>query len=479
MTSKSLFTNNLEEYRSLMYYNPDGVCKLNLDGKIVDSNPAFEEVSGYSNTELLGMHFKSLMVDPSRWEHEQSRVVNAGNQRIAGFECELKSKTAKCFVVLLSIMPIFTEGRLVGQYVINRDITQQISERTYSVKIQNMLAFSQRMASIGSWELYPDRKTTYWTDELFHIYGMENTGYVPFEKYNELIHPDDRDRYWESFKSLSTGVQKDIEFRIIKPNGEIRTLLSRRQKILTDNGEILMIGATQDVTEQKLTQEFLFKSEKLSTIGQMAAGLAHEIRNPLTSLKGFLKLIPQTTDPQRYLQIMEHEINRIETVTNELLTLAKPQVKKFQPTDIEQKVANVLQVLNTHALMKSVEISVEAERNIPLVECEPSQIDQVCLNLLKNAIEAAPIGGKVIVQMAQTNQEKVILRIIDNGPGISQENISRLGEPFYSTKENGTGLGLMISQKIVLEHHGKLEFHSEVHKGTTVSMVLPCRQPRN
>lgn len=471
---KKVDTNNNEKYKPLMDLNIDGICELNSNGKIVEINPAFQKMSGYSRDELLDLHFTHLMfADQSELLRGQFEAYDG--QVITEFECKFKNKIGRCLYLSSTIIPIFVVNELRGMYVISKDITEQtLSFR----KNQYMLTHSQRIAGVGSWELNPNSQISYWSEELFHIYGIENTGYINISKAVEYIHSDDRERFSESVKALLSGDPYDIEFRIIRPDGEIRTLRSKRE-MLVDEDEVRLIGTVQDISEQKRTQEILIKSEKLSAVGQMAAGVAHEIRNPLTSLKGFLKMILQAENPQRYIEIMDNELNRIETVTNELLMLAKPHVKQFKLIDLAQKLTNVLHVLNTQALMKSIEVCMNVKADVPFIECEPSQLEQVFVNLIKNAIEATPRGGKVFVEMMQTDNEEFILRIIDSGPGIPEENIPRLGEPFFSTKENGTGLGLMISQKIILEHHGKFDLTSEVGKGTQVSIVLPRTQPEN
>lgn len=470
----SVASSDFRKYVTLITQNPDGVCELNLDGEIVECNAAFEKLTGYSRNELSGMHFTKLMFD-DEIEDAKRQFQDFNGEAVTGFECKVRHKTGKSIYTSSNALPIVLDQEWVGLFAIVKDMTsQKLYEESFQ-KIQNMLAYSQSMASVGSWELYPAKQISSWSDEMFNIYGMEKTQYVYFSKFTEQIHPDDKERYLESFKSLSTGGPHDLEFRIIRPDGEIRTLHSKRE-MLVDNNEIRIIGTTQDITEQKCTQTLLFKAEKLSAIGQMAAGLAHEIRNPLTALKGFLKLIPTVGNPDRYIDIMNNELNRIETVTNELLVLAKPQAKRFRLMNVVEKLTDVLQLLTTHALMKSIEVCMEAQPNVSWIEGDSGQLEQVFVNLIKNAIEATHVGGQVSIQIADHDNQEVILQVVDNGSGIPEEDLPKLFEPFYTTKENGTGLGLMISQKIIVEHHGTLEIHSKAGEGTRVIVTLPCRQ---
>lgn len=472
-TAESIISDD-QKYKSLMYFSMDGVCELDLDGNVVGSNPAFVKMSGYSKNDLLHMTLVKLITTDSHWSEDQLRI--SADEVVTGLECKLKHKTGKQLYVSLNIIPIYLVDEFIGRYLIVKDITEKKLIRDSYFQLRKMLEHLQRIARVGSWEFDPESGFSSWSTELFNIYGIENTKVIHISKAIEYIHPDDKDRFSRSVNCLSAGEPYDIEFRIIRPDGDMRFLRSKRE-MLMDEGEVRFIGVVHDLTEQKRTEELLLKSEKLSAIGQLAAGVAHELRNPLTALKGFLKMIPEAENPQRYLEIMENELNRIEKVTNGFLALAKPQIRRFGSIDIGQKLIDVLDLLNTQALMKSIELRMEMKRNISWVECEP-QLEQVFINLIKNAIEAAPVGGKVIARISQTDNEEVALEIIDNGPGIPQQYLEKLGEPFFTTKENGTGLGLMISQKIILEHCGRFEIDSEEGKGTTVRIVLPCRQPQ-
>ncbi|OFW76454.1 MAG: hypothetical protein A2201_06480 [Alicyclobacillus sp. RIFOXYA1_FULL_53_8] len=226
----------------------------------------------------------------------------------------------------------------------------------------------------------------------------------------------------------------------------------------------------KDLTEQRKTEDLLRRSEKLSAVGQLAAGVAHEIRNPLTALKGFIHLLKQDYNPA-YLDIMMEELNHIELVSSEMLMLAKPQTLQFERASVNHLLQSVATLLKTQAIMKNVEIVTRLESDSSL-QCDPNQLKQVFVNLMKNAIEAMQSGGTLTVR-SRDWQVWVLVEVIDQGIGISKECIASLGDPFYSTKTNGTGLGLLVTHRIVENHQGKLEFASEVGQGTTVRVLLP------
>lgn len=244
---------------------------------------------------------------------------------------------------------------------------------------------------------------------------------------------------------------------------------------LMHQGQVHFIAIIRDVTERKKMDAYLRKSDKLSAVGQLAAGVAHEIRNPLTALKGFLQLIAaENATNDRYVEIMSDELLRIEFIVGELLVLAKPQATRFSLGDLRERLTDVATLLKAQAVMNNVDIVLELEPDLPPIRCEGNQLKQVFINLIKNAIEAMPGGGTVLVS-AKKSEGAVVVRVIDEGQGIPAELLGRIGDPFYSTKENGTGLGLMVSHKIVELHQGTLHIESEVDRGTTITITLPIQ----
>jgi signal transduction histidine kinase len=164
-------------------------------------------------------------------------------------------------------------------------------------------------------------------------------------------------------------------------------------------------------------------------------------------------------------------MERIESITNELLVLAKPQSTAYESQDLIAILQSVVTLINTQAIMDNVQIR-SSYLDIPFVLGEGNQLKQVFVNIVKNAIEVMPEGGEVTIS-TQVRAQEVEVQITDQGCGISEEQILRRGEPFYSTKEQGTGLGLMVSKKIIEAHGGRLEVASTLEIGTTVSVYLP------
>ncbi len=248
--------------------------------------------------------------------------------------------------------------------------------------------------------------------------------------------------------------------------------------IFHDNGErngLLVIG--RDITDMKKAEEQLLKNEKLSIVGELAASVGHEIRNPLTSLKGFVQMLRQDSTEQQkhlYYDIMLNELERINHIVGELLLLAKPQKIHFHKKSVNTIIHDVLSLLESQANMHSIKLEFAEKEQLQL-ECSENQLKQLFINIIKNAIEASQEKGKIKIVLNRIDEDHAIIQVEDNGVGISKSFLNRLGEPFYSSKEKGTGLGLTVSMKIVDQHKGTMRFKSEENKGTMVEIVLPLK----
>ncbi|MCT8140042.1 hypothetical protein H1D32_21535 [Anaerobacillus sp. CMMVII] len=208
----------------------------------------------------------------------------------------------------------------------------------------------------------------------------------------------------------------------------------------------------------------------------MAAGVAHEIRNPLAVISGFIQMMEKDRQGANHREIMLQELNRINLIISEFLVFSKPQSPQFETEDLKKIVSEVVTLLQPEALLKDAMINFLESKQDIFVECEKNQIKQVLINLIKNAIEAMPTGGNVMVELLVVDGSKIRMKVTDEGLGIPEEQITKLGEPFFTTKDTGTGLGLMVSQKIIENHQGKIKFLSKVGNGTTVEVDLPQKK---
>lgn len=255
-------------------------------------------------------------------------------------------------------------------------------------------------------------------------------------------------------------------------------LLIRLELFLT-NGLIYILGMLLCVMfagylrETALMRSQLQQSEKLALISELAASVAHEVRNPLTVVRGFVQLLREGVDPERreYIKLVLTELDRAEFIISDYLSLARPQGESIENFDVSDALQEVNTVMFSFALMNRVQIKSQLESHLfirgDIIKCK-----QVFMNLIKNGVEAMPNGGTIWLS-AVKKEPHVLIRIKDTGQGISEEHLAKMGKPFFTTKEKGTGLGLLISYRIVEAMGGSIQFASEQGVGTTVTITFP------
>jgi signal transduction histidine kinase len=224
--------------------------------------------------------------------------------------------------------------------------------------------------------------------------------------------------------------------------------------------------------------EGMKRIERLSAIGQLSAGLAHEIRNPLASIAGAAAILRrnENLEPKhaKCIDIITTECQRLDGLLTNFLNFARPRIPRFQTIQLDGVLDNVL-ALASHGLRDStVHCEKQVQPGLPRVECDPEQLEQVLLNLLINAIEASPDGQTVTISAA-ADDGNVVLSVIDRGQGVPPANVDRLFDPFFTTKEHGTGLGLPVAHQIMTQMGGTLLAERSSGKGMMFSVVLPAK----
>ncbi len=461
----------------------DSIIIFDLQGKIMKVNKAFEEIFGWTEDEVLG---RKLPIVPNFLLKEFTEIlpIILKNKQVMSFETICKRKDENLIDISSFYSPIINDKGKVTAIVA---ILRNISERK---QMEKALKESEKrlrtlINAMPDTVLFKDGEGRWLVANQYvrSCFQLENVSYQgktnsELASYNEFY----RDTLTFCDKTDEEAWEKRQIFRteevISHPNGKSTIFDVIKVPIFHSDGSrngLVIIG--RDITEKKLTEELLRKSEKLAVVGQLSAGIAHEIRNPLTSLKGFLSLLDSTTDKKNswYLDVMVSEVNRIESITNQFMAVAKPQAITIQSHALQDLIEEVSMIVSPEALMNNVQIIVESEADIPMITCDVNQLKQVFINILKNAIESMPNGGEINVKTMKLENNQLLIRFSDQGIGIPNERIPYLGEPFYSLKEKGTGLGLMMCYKIIKEHQGQIMIDSEIDKGTTVEVILPVK----
>jgi len=229
---------------------------------------------------------------------------------------------------------------------------------------------------------------------------------------------------------------------------------------------------------ERLHRTQMSRAEHFATLGEMATGLAHEIRNPLAGIAGVIEIIgrdlPASSPARDVVKDVRQEIARINHIVTDLLQTARPHPPKVRKSDLNVTVEHAVMLGRQQALAKGIEISLHKDASLPEVEHDSDQIHQVLLNLLLNALQAIDRHGRVDVKLFRRDANAII-EVTDDGRGIPEENLPNIFRPFYTTKGEGTGLGLSLARRIVEDHRGRINVTSAVGKGTTFAVILPLQ----
>jgi len=295
----------------------------------------------------------------------------------------------------------------------------------------------------------------------------------------QAVFPNDECLLKQTLEKQRTTREMEREFRTF--SGEEKfliigtsTLFDEEKKI---NGAVAVI---HDVTELKKYEEEAKRSERLSALGNLAAGVAHEIRNPLNAISITAQRLKSEFVPQKdkeeyifFIKTILDEIKRLDSIINQFLSLAKAQKLNLVPIDMGRFLNEVVDLVEIEAKEKNIQVTREID-DLPEREIDPEELKKALLNIMLNGIHATPSGGTLSINAyLNDSQRDVLIKIKDSGIGIPKENLSKIFQPYFSTKEKGTGLGLSIAHRIITDHKGKIEVESELGKGTVFTVRLP------
>ncbi|MFK2824798.1 PAS domain S-box protein [Bacillus sp. B190/17] len=456
---------------------------VDLCGRVFVINEMFEQVYGWTEKEIVGKTFPTI---PEQYQHEWRRMIDkmCQTKKPVTFQTMRMKKDGKTFLAAVTLSPIYERsGRVFLCFTTTKDLTEDFKTKRLIEQQNQIIAEREKLIC----------NITRNITEMVTLFDLKQNKFLYISpSYGELFDTD-IDHLYENphimlenchsedvqkliqFFSMSTNTPRELEYRIIRnKESEPRWVCTKITPIADADGRFnRYISITRDITDSKKREMMIRKWDKLNAVGQLAAGIAHEIRNPLTSVKGFMQLLAQETN-HKYTNIMLLELERIEFIMNEFLMLAKPhQEMRLELSAIHKVLQEVVEFMEPEALLHNVEVHTSFCERSPLVYCEPKQIKQVIINLIKNAIEAMPGGGSIYITTSVTSNKQISIEVRDEGTGIPKERLERLGEPFYSNKEKGTGLGLMMCYKIMENHQGTIHFVSTEGEGTTAFVLLP------
>lgn len=465
---------------------------VSLDGRLLKVNTSLCHLLGYTEEELIGLHiqefshlddvatYAELCEEILRSERESSqrenRFVHKDGSMIWGIVqvSYVRDKDSDPQLAVVQIQDVSERKNLEQKLEESRSGYQSLLNHNHNHQL------ILNAVSDGMFGIDEHFGTTFWNKGAECLTGYTYEEMVGKNPYLVLTGACGTDENLQSknetvlYRTMFEGVCYCSNEIFYKKNGDSFPVEYMTSPILDQDQIIGVVLSFKDITERQRAEELLRRSDKMSLIGQLAAGVAHEIRNPLTTLKGFMQFLHQgAPNKKEYYDIMMSELERIELITTEMLVLAKPQFIHYQPKSIENIVKSVITLLETQAIINNIQFVVAMEHHLPLVLCEENQLKQSFINLIKNAMEAMPDGGRIDIHLFSVEDKAVRVLFRDRGHGIPHDALARLGEPFFTTKENGTGLGIMITNKIIEDHHGHFVVESKVGEGTVISVTLP------
>lgn len=450
----------------LMQEITDGIILWDESGRFFSTNAGACRILECTEQEILPYNYFELLEKSRKF---QEACSNGKDRKGASSKINVAIPSGK--EKILEVTCRQTES---GYYIsIFRDATNHYKIekelRTSEQKFQRM--FEDAVDGLLLW------------DDQFHIVDLNAAAEMIFGYSKEQLVGSSILRLFVHQAKARKEISSHLE-RVIfegKYTSEItyqcRDGSEKQIELLSQQGLVEGLNLTffRDVTEKKVMQEQLRKSDTLNVIGELAAGIAHEIRNPMTSLKGFIQLLEESLNDEHsmYFQVITSELERIDSIINEFLVLAKPHHINYSQMNINGLLKETADLLNPQAVLHNVQVDLQFDRQVLLMYGEQNQLKKVFINLIKNAIEVMPNGGTITISTEMTDSDFINISITDQGEGIPPHKIKKLGEPFYTTKERGTGLGLMVSFKIIKEHHGTVNIESIEGKGTTFSLRFP------
>ncbi|MFT8322174.1 MAG: PAS domain-containing protein [Bacillus sp. (in: firmicutes)] len=448
------------------------------NGIITYVNDKFVEVSKFQRSELIGHNHRIVNsgYHPPEFFKDLWKTIKKGD--IWKGEILNKAKDGTFYWVDTVIVPFVNKKGIPYQYVsIRRNITEQknvlgkleesikeVSEIKFALDQSSIIAFTDSQGKIISVNDKFCIISGFSKKELIgKDHRIVNSGYHSKEFFQLL------------WKTISSGEVWKGEIRNKAKDGSYywvdTTIIPFQDK---NNKVYQYLAIRNDITEKKKTEEILHRQDKLAAIGQLAAGVAHEIRNPLTSIKGyaeFLSLDELDQNRQEFFEIILDEIERVNSIVEEFMMLSKPTVALLERKKLIPIIQNVISILDYQLRKSHSNIHFEYDTEETIIECDENKLKQVFLNFIKNSIEAMPHGGDIFVQVKV--REEIEITIKDTGIGMAKEQLKKIGEPFFTTKKEGNGLGLMVSFKIIENLHGKVYIDSEENKGTSFQLVFP------
>ena len=489
-----------ERDRAQTYLDVAEVMLLALDalGTVTMINRKGQEILGYTEQELIGADWFELCVPEDCRAERRARFAQElqfAPSTQTESHAPIVTRDGQRRLIAWRSTPLQSDrGTSVGCLASGEDITERAAAEAALRQSEALLRSAQSIAHLGNYEIvHPDGPIT-WSDELFRLLGLDpSQGPIGILEFAErFVHPDDLGIFNAAWSQAYANHKRfDLEFRIRRTDGQIRYIHSKG-KIDPHPAGQLVTGTLHDVTDRKLAehearvgQERLTHVARLSTMGEMATGLAHEINQPLTAIATYAQAAVRMMDApggadaadlrDALVQIVNQSL-RAGEVIRRLRAFVKTRTAHSEQLEVNRLVEDIRILAVSDARVNDVRLVLQLDPQSPVIAGDPVQLQQVLLNLIRNAIDATcehPGALRELTISTRPLGDGVEVAVIDHAGGITDAVAQNLFNPFYTTKETGTGLGLAISRSIITAHRGKLGYRPTPGGGTTFFFTLP------
>ena len=461
----------------------DAVIVTGLDRRVLTANHAAAELFGRPLDDLPGTPIDDL-VAPTERQHVAEREHRAFEGEEQRYETKILSATGDERVVAVSTTPLVVEGELIGTVATLRDVTEQkrAQETLARSEARYRNLFESASDAIATFDANGRFTTFNHAAEIISGYRREEL----FGQWFAPLLPDDElPKALAHFQKALAGETGLFETNFYRKDGEVRTIQVTYSTPQLDEEVLCVI---RDVTDQKMLQEQLIQSEKMSAIGQLVSGVAHELNNPLAGISAFAQLLLSEKrfppDQRTAAEMIYAEARRASRIVQNLLTFARQHKPERTPTSVNQVLDDTLELRGYELRVRGIDVQRDYDDQVPETMADAHQLQQVFLNLITNAeqaMERAERDQQRLTVRTRRTADLIRLEVEDTGPGIPPNLLERIFNPFFTTKPtgSGTGLGLSISLGIVREHEGRIWAENAPQGGARFVIELPVVTPRS
>jgi PAS domain S-box-containing protein len=474
----------------------DCVVTIDHEGCITEFNPAAERTFGYRRNDVMGRRLSDVMIPPSQREkHRQglARYRATGEARLSGRRLEMTAVRADGteFPVELAISRISMDGppSFTGYL---RDITERKQAEEELRRSEAFLAEGQRLSRTGSFFWRVATAEIIWSEQLYRIFELDPASKMTLELIGSRIHPENLYILNEMVERAQSGSELEYEYRLLLPDNSVKYLHVLAHGTMNHNGQWEYVGAVQDITERRLSEEALTRARaelahvaRITSLGVLTASIAHEVNQPLSGIvmnaSTCLRMLdsdpPNIDGARETARRTIRDGNRASEVVTRLRTLFKRKEVAAEPVDLNDAAREVIALSLGELQSNRIVVRQDFAENLPAVTGDRTQLQQVILNLLRNASDAMrdvdDRPRQLLIKTENDGGKNVRLTVQDSGIGFVPDVADRLFESFYTTKENGMGVGLSVSRSIIEAHRGRLWASANDGPGASFAFSIP------